>query len=272
MTGQSLRDSRRTAAANGDLDSTVAVGFSVFDLRYAIRQRLDNCHRDSYTGVGEYSGHAALAANQTNGHCRSSWRALQKKPRSVYNRPAVWVHRPWNPLRFQRRRPRAPTSKMDAGVYGSLALRARIADTLRRIFQRPRGPGRYPPAEWAEHQTNQLVKFNLNVNAGGQFQLHQGVHGLIRGVQDVHQTLVRADFELIARILIAMRGGQYRKTLHFDGERHRTFDGRAGAFCGIDDLAGRLIDQSMIVGLQADTYVLISHVYLTLLGADAAPS
>ena len=68
------------------------------------------------------------------------------------------------------------------------------------------------------------------------------------------------DFELIARIFVAMRRCQHRKALHFDGQRYRTFDGRAGALRGFDDFAGRLVDQTMIESLQADPNVLISHV------------
>src|SRR3984957_701027 len=74
MTRLSLGDTRWAACANGHLNCTVAVGFIVFDLRDSIRQRLDDRHGDSHTGVGEYSGHAALAANQTNGHFQSSYR------------------------------------------------------------------------------------------------------------------------------------------------------------------------------------------------------
>src|ERR1700734_3934164 len=104
-----------------------------------------------------------------------------------------------------------------------------------------------------------LVKLDLDVHPGRQLQLHQGVHGLVRGIQDIHQALVRADLELIPRILIAMGRGQNRKTLHFDGQRHGTFDGRAGALRGIDDFARRLVDQAMIESLQADSDILVCH-------------
>src|SRR5580693_2677781 len=122
-----------------------------------------------------------------------------------------------------------------------------------------------------------LVKLDLDVHPGRQLQLHQGVHGLVRGIQDIHQALVRADLELIPRILIAMGRGQNRKTLHFDGQRHGTFDGRAGALRGIDDFARRLVDQAMIESLQADSDVLISHKYFQALtrriyGVETTPN
>ena len=102
-----------------------------------------------------------------------------------------------------------------------------------------------------------LIQLDLHVHAGRKLELHEGVHGFVRGVQNVHETLVRADFKLVTGILIAVRGGQNRKTLHFDGERHGTLDGRAGAFRGIDDLAGRLVDQAVIESLQADSDILV---------------
>src|SRR6202040_3747237 len=157
-----------------------------------------------------------------------------------------------------RPRPRAPTSKMDAGVYVSWALHASSAHPV--------------------SGQNPSVQLDLDVDAGRQFQLHQGVHGLVRGVQYVHQTLVGADFELIARVLVAMRRGQHGEALHFDGQRHGTLDGRARAFRGVDDFAGRLVDQTVIECFQADPDVLIGHKYVSrryapnLDGAAAAPS
>ena len=50
-----------------------------------------------------------------------------------------------------------------------------------------------------------LVQLDLNVDARREFQLHQGIDGLVRRIQDVHETLVGADFELVARILVAVR-------------------------------------------------------------------
>src|SRR5580692_10169242 len=106
-----------------------------------------------------------------------------------------------------------------------------------------------------------LIQFDLDVDPGGQFQLHEGVHGLVGGGQYVHQARVRGDLELIARILVAVRRSQHREALHFNGQRHGTLDGRAGAFRGIDDFACRLVDQTVIESLQPDPYVLIGHIF-----------
>ncbi len=43
-----------------------------------------------------------------------------------------------------------------------------------------------------------LLQLDLDVHAGRQVELHQRVHGLVGRIHDVHQTLVGADFELVA--------------------------------------------------------------------------
>ena len=49
------------------------------------------------------------------------------------------------------------------------------------------------------------LELDLDVHAGGQVELHQRVHGLRGGVDDVEHALVRADFELLARLLVDVR-------------------------------------------------------------------
>ena len=46
------------------------------------------------------------------------------------------------------------------------------------------------------------LQLDFDVHASGQIQLHQGIHGFIRGVHDVHQTLMGADFELVTTGLV----------------------------------------------------------------------
>ena len=49
------------------------------------------------------------------------------------------------------------------------------------------------------------LELDLDVHAGGQVELHQRVHGLRGGVDDIEHALVRADFELLARLLVDVR-------------------------------------------------------------------
>ena len=50
-----------------------------------------------------------------------------------------------------------------------------------------------------------LLQLDLYIHACGQVELHQRVNGFVSGVNDVHQTLVRADFELVTRSFVDVR-------------------------------------------------------------------
>jgi hypothetical protein len=51
-------------------------------------------------------------------------------------------------------------------------------------------------------------RFNLDIHARGQIQFHQGVNRLLRRLENIEQTLVRADLELLPRLLIHVRRPQ----------------------------------------------------------------
>src|SRR5688500_4134316 len=46
---------------------------------------------------------------------------------------------------------------------------------------------------------------DLDIHAGGEVELHQRVHGLRCGVDDIEQPPMRPDFELLAALLVHMR-------------------------------------------------------------------
>ncbi len=68
MRGDRLGQPGSAAGAECDLDGPVAFGRRVLDLHDAIRQRLDDRHRQGVACVGENPSHAGLAADQTYGH------------------------------------------------------------------------------------------------------------------------------------------------------------------------------------------------------------
>ena len=74
-----------------------------------------------------------------------------------------------------------------------------------------------------------LLQLDLNVDTSGQIQLHQRVNGFVRRVDDVHQTLVRTDFQLIATCLVDVRRTQNVEALHAGWQRHGALDNCAGA-------------------------------------------
>src|SRR5918993_313285 len=52
------------------------------------------------------------------------------------------------------------------------------------------------------------IQLDLNVDACGELELHERVDGFVRGIQDVHETLVSAQLELVARVFVTMRRDQ----------------------------------------------------------------
>ncbi len=55
-----------------------------------------------------------------------------------------------------------------------------------------------PAGNAADGPSSARSQLDLNVYAAGELELHQRVHGLRRGVEDVEQPLVRAHLELLA--------------------------------------------------------------------------
>src|SRR5437016_543559 len=120
---------------------------------------------------------------------------------------------------------------------------------------------------------NELIQLDLHVHARRKLELHEGVHRLVGGVHDVHEALVCAQLELIARVLVGVRGDEHREALHLGRQRYRSLDGGPGALGRLDDLAGRAVDQAMVERLQADTDVLIGHMsYFRIFVTTPAPT
>lgn len=95
--------------------------------------------------------------------------------------------------------------------------------------------------------------FDLYFHATGQLQFHQGIDGLGGGAVNIQQTFVRTQFELLARFLIHVRRTQHGEYLLLGRERNGSVHYRAGGFDGLDDLVGRLVHQTVVIGLEFDT-------------------
>src|SRR5699024_7696430 len=102
-------------------------------------------------------------------------------------------------------------------------------------------------------------QLDLDVDAGRELELHQRVHGLVIGVDDVEHALVRAGFILVARVLVDVRRSQDGVALDLGRQRDRAAHLRTGPARGLDDLAGRTVDQAMIEGLEPDPDLLVRH-------------
>src|SRR5690606_2723513 len=94
---------------------------------------------------------------------------------------------------------------------------------------------------------------DLDVDTGGEVQLHQRVERLRRRLQDVDQTLVGAHLELLARLLVDVRSAQHGVAPDPGGERDRTRDARARAASRLYDVRRRFVEELMIERLQANS-------------------
>src|SRR5450830_1679256 len=118
---------------------------------------------------------------------------------------------------------------------------------------------------------------DFDVDARSQRESHQGVDRLRGRLQDVDEPLMRADLELFPAVLVDEGRPQYGEFLDARRQRNGTDNIRAGPLSRLHDLRRRLIEQSVVVRLEADSDPLPCHHRLRLLsyrddgpGADSA--
>src|SRR5882757_8024119 len=77
---------------------------------------------------------------------------------------------------------------------------------------------------------------------------------------DVDQPLVRADLEVLARVLVLERRADHAVHVLLGGQRDGTRDGRARALRRLDDRFRREVELRVVVALEPDADFLLSHV------------
>src|ERR1700719_2601647 len=101
---------------------------------------------------------------------------------------------------------------------------------------------------------------DFHVHAGRKIELHERVHGVRCGLENIDQTLVRAHFKLLTRFLVHVRRTQHRPTIDGGGQRNRPCHVCSGTLRGIHNFLGGLVENSVIVRLEAYTdFVALSH-------------
>src|SRR3954469_13466086 len=94
---------------------------------------------------------------------------------------------------------------------------------------------------------------DLDVDARRQVvEALERVDRLRRRLMDVDQPLVRADLEVLARVLVLERRADHAVHVLLGGQRNRAGHGRARAGRRLDDLLGGGLDGRVVVRLQAD--------------------
>src|SRR5579863_5545893 len=102
-----------------------------------------------------------------------------------------------------------------------------------------------------------LLELDFDVHAGGQVELAERVDGLLGRLEDVEQTFMSANLKMLARLLVDVRRAVDGEALDARGQRNGTGHAAAGAPDGIHDFADRLIEQAVVVSLQAYAYLVV---------------
>src|SRR3546814_5084613 len=116
------------------------------------------------------------------------------------------------------------------------------------------------------------LQLDLDIDAGGEVELHQRVDRLRRRVDDVENPLMRTDLELLATLLVDMRRTQNRIALDAGRQRNRTAHLGARALRRIHDLQRRLIKDPMVERLQPDANILTFNGHLSVPFRRATPN
>src|SRR5262249_55709303 len=93
---------------------------------------------------------------------------------------------------------------------------------------------------------------DLYIHTGGQIELHQSIYGLLCRLENVEKTLMRPNFELFARFFVYVRRAQNRVAILQGRQWNRPGNCSAGTLCRVDNVARRLVEDTVIVGLQSD--------------------
>src|SRR5215510_15328439 len=104
-----------------------------------------------------------------------------------------------------------------------------------------------------------VSELDLDVDAGGEIELHQRIHGLRRRIDDVEQPLVGAHLELLAALLVDVWRAVDGELLDLGRQRDRPAHLGARALGGIHDLARRRIEDAMVERFEPDADVLAVH-------------
>ena len=102
--------------------------------------------------------------------------------------------------------------------------------------------------------------FDGNIHTAWEFELHQSIDSLCSCAIDVDQTLIRAQFELLAAFLIDESGAIDCENALMGRQGNWTADDGACRFHCLYDLLGRLVDEIVIVRFQFDSDFL-AHIF-----------
>src|ERR1700693_4384717 len=111
---------------------------------------------------------------------------------------------------------------------------------------------------------------DLYVHTGGQIEFHQSVHSLLRGLENIEQTLVGANLKLLARFLVHVRRTQHAVLVFHRGQWNRARNLRPSAPRRIDNLTRGLVQDAVVIRLQPDSNSFFSN-HVSLFRSPGSP-
>src|SRR5262249_31308004 len=104
-----------------------------------------------------------------------------------------------------------------------------------------------------------ILELDLDVDAGGQIELHESVDGLRGRIDNIEKALVRAHLELLAALLVDVRRTVDGELLDASRQRNGSANLRAGPFRRVHDLTRRRIENTMVERLEPYANILTVH-------------
>src|SRR3712207_814335 len=118
---------------------------------------------------------------------------------------------------------------------------------------RPSSPNTWVIPSLRPRRAGMSDELDLDVNARREvIEPLERVDGLRRGLEDVDQPLMRADLEVLARVLVLERAADHAVDVLLGRQGDRPGHARAGPLGGLHDLASGLLDRAVVVRLEAD--------------------
>ena len=108
------------------------------------------------------------------------------------------------------------------------------------------------PASSIHHPGSTTRRLDFDIHTGRQAQLIERFDRLGRGLNDIDQPLVRANFKLLPGFLIYVRAAKHRVAFDSGRQWNGSMHDRIGPLSRIDDLRRALIEHRMIVRFHTD--------------------
>src|SRR6202000_2698223 len=106
---------------------------------------------------------------------------------------------------------------------------------------------------------NKSLELDLDVDTGGQIELHESIDGLRGRVDNVEKALVGAHLELPGALLVDVRRTVDGELLDAGRQRNGSANLCTGPFRRVHDLTRRRIENSMVERLETNANILAVH-------------